>query len=73
MYRHFILADESEGGIHVSVPIVPAKRPPGRPRISGRRSKKPGKISSDEYYFCSVCYISVMIMVLSPDFETHTI
>jgi hypothetical protein len=48
MYRHFVPADESEGGIHVAVPNVPAKRPPGRPRIAGRRSKKPGNFSSDE-------------------------
>jgi hypothetical protein len=44
-FENFVFADESEGGIHVSVPNVPAKRPPGRPRIAGRRSKKPGKFS----------------------------
>jgi hypothetical protein len=47
-FGNFVLADESEGGIHVSVPNVPAKRPPGRPRIAGRRSKKPGKFSEEE-------------------------
>ncbi|XP_033611522.1 ETS homologous factor isoform X3 [Cryptotermes secundus] len=36
-------SDESEGGMNVSVPNVPTKRPPGRPRIAGRRSKKPEK------------------------------
>jgi hypothetical protein len=48
MFRNFILADESEGGIHVSVPNVPAKRPPGRPRIAGRRNKKPGNFGTEE-------------------------
>lgn len=73
MYRHFILADESEGGIHVSVPTVPTKRPPGRPRIPGRRSKKPGNFSSDTNIFCNVSCISIMNAVFSPDFETHII
>lgn len=43
-----IFTDESEGGLHVAVPNVPAKRPPGRPRIVGRRSKKPGNLSIEE-------------------------
>jgi hypothetical protein len=44
-FENFILADESEGGTHVSAPSLPSKRRPGRPRIPGRRGKKPGKFS----------------------------
>lgn len=40
-----ILSDESEGGIHGIPPSVTGKRRPGRPRIPGRRSKKPGNIN----------------------------
>ncbi|XP_021928989.1 ETS homologous factor-like isoform X2 [Zootermopsis nevadensis] len=36
-------SDESEGGIHGIPPSVTGKRRPGRPRIPGRRSKKPEK------------------------------
>lgn len=44
-FENFILADESESGTHVSAPGLPSKRRPGRPRIPGRRGKKPGKFS----------------------------
>jgi hypothetical protein len=43
-FGNFILSDESEGGINAS-PSLTGKRRPGRPRIPGRRGKKPGNLS----------------------------